>query len=720
MTTSTLASRHWIARNSGIFFLLALLSGLPVFAQAQHPARCISPHVLNSLPPDVLDATLASREAVNAQSIHPQTQARQRCHQYWRIPVVFHVIHNRSVDSINAFQINSAMQVLNEDYRKKMGTPGFGTGVDTQIEFYLARRDPVGAATTGITYTKDSIAYFTYSVSNDTLLKSKIKWPQNRYLNVWVVDTIMYGPSYLLGYAHFPSNGTNILDGVVIADQYVGRDTGTVKSSAPYHKGRTLTHEVGHYLGLYHPFDYVTFPCEGDSAANCATSGDFVCDVPPHANPHFGCPTFPQNTCTEFPKDTNDYIFNYMEYVDDSCMNMFSQGQSTRMQNVLDTDSFRLQMVSTQNLVACGIEYYGFPDAWVMPHPGGCVRDPLLLVNQSLGIGPFGTPTPDTQFWWSIPGGTPDTSNLMHPVISYNAPGTYNIILTVVNNNGFCILPMFINIAGPNIQVIADTVNFPDSTSFLTFVDEPGTWSWNFGDGTGDSASTSMDPRYMYPVPDTFVYTAVFTPEDTTHCTVRYTDTVVVLVPPLGATLNDFRAKYTGAHTNVLDWSTIYESKTSIFRVERSSDGIVFDLIGIEEAVGFGTSNHYTFADEEAHDGVNYYRLTWIDTEGQSGKSDIVEVDVPYRFSFEVAPNPVTDVVHLHIRFREPDKGLRVQIRDIMGRAVMQMEMEHVLTPELGLDLDLSGLRGGVYFVKLSDYQTGTSGGNYKLLKTRE
>lgn len=719
-TVTSVVSRHLRVLGTHLFFPIFLLILFSGFATAQQPVRCNSPYILESLPPEVFKATIDSRDKVNAQTLNPRNTQRQRCHQLWRIPVVFHVIHNRGVDSINAFQVASAMQVLNEDYRKMAGSPGFGSGVDTQIEFYLAKRDPLGAATTGITYTKDSIANFTYSVPNDTLLKNKIRWPQNRYMNVWVVDTIMFGPSFLLGFAHAPSNGTNILDGVVIADQYVGRDTGTVKSSAPYRKGRTLTHEVGHYLGLYHPFDFVNVPCEGDSAANCATAGDFVCDVPPHSMPHFGCPTFPQNTCTEFPKDTNDYIFNYMEYVDDSCMNMFSQGQATRMQNTLDTDSFRLQMVSTENLVNSGIEYYGFPDAWVMPHPGACVREQFNLFNQSLGIGFGGLPTPDTQFWWSIPGGTPDTSNLQHPFISYNTPGTKVVILTVVNNHGMCMYPMNIFIAGPNIQIGADTVNFPDSTSFFTNVSEPGTWSWNFGDGTGDSTSFLANPKYMYQSPDSFIYTATFTPEDSTQCTVNYTDTVYVQEPPLGPTIREFVGEYVGEKTNRLEWSTLRETNTAYFRVERSNDGAVFDLVGVRDALGTGLTNHYSFLDEEAHEGTNYYQLKWVDGEGGFGKSEIVEVEVPRQFSFEAWPNPVRNELQVSIQLRNPENGLRLEVRNVMGRKVAGLIREEVEGSEIQLVMDFSKLGAGVYFIKVNDYRTGTSGGNYKLLKVGE
>ncbi len=138
-----------------------------------------------------------------------------------------------------------------------MGSSGF----DTMIQFSLA----------DITRTVNTSWH---NDNSESAYKSATGWDRNKYLNIWVNTASGY-----LGYAYFPqtSAGSNV-DGVVILYESVG---GRNNGYGQYDQGRTLVHEVGHYLGLLHPFDYVISPCEGDSAANCATSGDMICDVPP-------------------------------------------------------------------------------------------------------------------------------------------------------------------------------------------------------------------------------------------------------------------------------------------------------------------------------------------------------------------------------------------------------------------------------------------------------
>lgn len=686
---------------------ICLLSTLSATAQqVDRVPRCNALELLDALPPATLKATLAQRDLLNARAMQPQPHARQFCFDTYRIPVVFHVIHNRGVDSISLAQIQSQVNVLNEDYRRRTGTPGFGSGVDANIEFYLAQRDPGGNATTGVTYTKDSIANFTYNAANDTLLKSKILWAQSRYLNIWVVDTIMFGPSYLLGYAHFPSNGMNTLDGVVIADQHVGDSTGTCVVP-PYHRGRTLTHEIGHYLGLYHPFDYVTNPCEGDSAANCATQGDFVCDVPPSNGPHYGCPSFPQNTCTEFPKDTSDYIYNYMEYVDDTCMNMFSQGQATRMHNALDTDSFRLILVSTENIIQSGITYHGRPDANFWFLGSGCVRDSALLFNRTIGIGPQGMPLPDTQFMWSIPGGCPDTSNAQHPMVMYKDTGTYVITLTVTNTYGICMYPMSVTIAGPDLTVGSNTVNLGDSTCFFTSASEPGTWAWNFGDGSGDSASTAAFPKHLYASSDTFYYTAIFTPEDTLQCTVAVQDTAIVLPPPLGVSLVRFEGHYVHGQGNLLEWTTASEVNHDRFVLDRSRNGINYVAIGTIRSAGNSSKlKHYAFPDLHAPEGRSYYRLRQYDRDGALVLSDVIEVTRWPDVEVQSWPNPVDGVLNLRMQVHIGETEVGIEVRDVFGRRLRAEEVE-LATGTTQMQFDLSDLRAGVYLLRIRDRLSG-------------
>ncbi|MDQ3192684.1 MAG: M43 family zinc metalloprotease [Bacteroidota bacterium] len=242
------------------------------------------------------------------------------------IPVVFHVVYRTNAENIPDYRLIDQLNVLTEDFRRlnadQTNTPaGFqGISADTEVEFCLAQRDPSGNATTGITRTLTSVTSFN---TNDAVKYNsqggKDIWDRNKYLNIWVCNL---GGS-LLGYAQFPG-GTAATDGVVSHYLY----TGTTGASAPYNKGRTGTHEVGHWLNLRHIW--------GDS--NCGN--DQVTDTPVQQSSNYSCPTYPRNPNTCSSTNANgDMFMNYMDYTDDGCMNAFTAGQGTRMQAALNTVS---------------------------------------------------------------------------------------------------------------------------------------------------------------------------------------------------------------------------------------------------------------------------------------------------------------------------------------------------------------------------------------------
>jgi hypothetical protein len=181
-----------------------------------------------------------------------------------------------------------------------------GLAANTNTQFVLAKRDPSGNATTGITRKQSKVTAWS---RNDAVKNAKRggsrAWPASQYLNLWVCNL----SGGLLGYAQFPG-GAASTDGVVV--QYSSLPGG---SSKPYGKGRTATHEVGHWLNLRHIW--------GD--ASCGN--DFVDDTPIQQTSNHGCPTYPHITCG----NQGDMSMKYMDYTDDACMYMFSTGQSTRM-----------------------------------------------------------------------------------------------------------------------------------------------------------------------------------------------------------------------------------------------------------------------------------------------------------------------------------------------------------------------------------------------------
>jgi len=248
------------------------------------------------------------------------------------IPVVVHIVHNNNAQNISDAQIHAQIRVLNEDFRRqnadRVNTPNAFIGVagDANIEFRLARIDPNGNPTSGITRTLTSVSGFCHIMDNVkfTNLGGRDAWNTQRYLNIWVCNFSLPG---LMGYAQFPFDLATRpnTDGVVVGYQFFG--VGNPRQPR-FNRGRTLTHEVGHWLNLRHIW--------GD-ALNC-TATDFVDDTPNQFGPTNGCRTFPaRDQCT--PTGNGVMFMNFMDYSDDACMNMFTSGQIARMRALFDTEN---------------------------------------------------------------------------------------------------------------------------------------------------------------------------------------------------------------------------------------------------------------------------------------------------------------------------------------------------------------------------------------------
>ncbi|OFY86347.1 MAG: hypothetical protein A3F72_11130 [Bacteroidetes bacterium RIFCSPLOWO2_12_FULL_35_15] len=235
------------------------------------------------------------------------------------IPVVVHVVYNLADQNISDAQVLSQIDALNEDYSRTnadaVNTPSVFQpyAANANIHFVLAKRDPNGNATSGITRTYTSNTSF----SSNNYIKfdsygGHNAWPTGQYLNIWV------GNLGLCGYSTFPGAPASV-DGVVVKYNCFGR-VGTLQTS--YNKGRTATHEIAHWLNVYHIW--------GD-----ATCGDdLVNDTPCQEKANYDYPVFPKLSACSI-NSYGDMFMNYMDYSADGARNMMTQGQTARMNATL-------------------------------------------------------------------------------------------------------------------------------------------------------------------------------------------------------------------------------------------------------------------------------------------------------------------------------------------------------------------------------------------------
>jgi hypothetical protein len=238
----------------------------------------------------------------NSTSIKPEYQPDA----VFTIPVVVHVIQKTDgTGNISEALIHSQLEILNEDFDALPGTPG-ANGTAGKIRFVLASVDPDGQPTTGIEYVTNN-SFFVDPGSGLSPMKNALHWDTKRYFNIYTNDA-----NGALGYATFPSESAGEAeDGVVLLYTSVGRDA---PQGGIYNQGRTATHEVGHYLGLFHSF-------QGGcgSAQSPYGTGDLIADTVAHSGPDFEC-TAGASTCGGGSKP----IENYMNYTPDTCMTRFS------------------------------------------------------------------------------------------------------------------------------------------------------------------------------------------------------------------------------------------------------------------------------------------------------------------------------------------------------------------------------------------------------------
>lgn len=361
------------------------------------------------------------------------------------IPVVVHVLYDSPSGNISQAQIQSALDVLNDDFnrlnadasatRNNPGTAPFAPEAGAMdIEFKLAKIDPNGNCTNGI-IRKQVASNITNEANQSTEPHKHTSaggsdaWPRNKYFNIWLVNSIGVpsGGGIILGYAQFPTFGAANEYGLTMRNDY----TGTIGTAAGQ-DGRTLTHEVGHCFGLLHIFQgpFTGGSGCGSNSSDCSAQGDYCCDTPPQDASDFSCSQI-LNTCPQVPMgdpyglDVLDQIENFMSY--NSCTNMFSKDQVSLMEGSFDDISWLTSLASASNATATGIS---LPDAlceaeFSYDKSSICTGSVVQYTDESYNAA--------TGWSWTFDGGTPATSTAQNPTVTYNTPGVYNVSLVATN-----------------------------------------------------------------------------------------------------------------------------------------------------------------------------------------------------------------------------------------------------------------------------------------------
>ncbi len=411
------------------------------------------------------------------------------------IPVHFIIVHEPSEgvgqgQNVSLERINSQIQVLNDDFARSnsdaANTPSVFSAAATEISFCLATIDPMGNPTNGVTrYAQNNANNSNFEDIENSIIQETI-WPPTRYLNIYVAPNM----DGVLGYSSVPSPGnlpgTNNDVVRVLTSAFGGEGFAT---SAIYNLGRTATHEIGHWLGLRHVW----------GSGGCSSDDGFD-DTPMQSDPNYGCLSHPSASCS----NGGDMFMNYMDYVDDNCMNAFTQEQADYMSfivegtrtNLLNSaitacapdGSPNISIASLQNISCAGqqdgsIEINAVagtpPYSFSLnsgPAQSSGIFENLTSGNYTVSVASADGIASELQFSIEMP----SALSFSNSVLSETCNGQTNGAISISTNGGNSIFP--------NLQVFNDDTFLFQVNSFEEdFEDElPNTWvvdtGWEYGD----------------------------------------------------------------------------------------------------------------------------------------------------------------------------------------------------------------------------------------------
>lgn len=633
------------------------------------------------------------------------------------IPIVFHILHDNGFGNISEEQIKDAVRVLNLDMRRmnqdtaSTRSPFKSQAADVNVEFRIAKLDPDGFCTNGIT--RHNKGQFSYDARDEVKRSSTggvDAWPTDRYFNVWVVNSIQgSGEGTTLGYAQFPfgfSGGINETYGIVARQDYMG----TIGTSND--DGRMLTHEVGHCLGLFHTFQG---GCHGGA---CDSGGDYICDTPPTSAATYGC-SFSQNSCGDvsgdpYTGDVADQIENYMSY--DACTNMWSLDQKDRMRGVVTNNvSFFGQqqnipemenLTSPENLAATGVFLPGEPCQVVFSS-----NTQATCAGQTVQFNDFSFH--NISSWnWTFPGGDPATSSEQNPTVTYNTPGTYDVQLTIGDSMGLTVDSVYTNFIA---VAPADIISGNYSEGFESGTSLPAI-NWNAVNPDNDNVFWRVSTSAGYNSSQS-LYLNNFNNNSDGNTDMLISESFDLSQYASSQAYFNYVQSYAVRNTTDKDE----------FRIEISNDcGVtwtsLFNKTGLSIGISSLANSSYTptnwkdnlsiaIPNEFLTSGVKL-RLTFVHGGGNNMYLDNFNIndfrvginEFTNEVEMAVMPNPISDRANLFISTNEATT-VEVVVVDMLGKQVLNLGAQQLVAGENKIAINASELNAGIYLLHVKNEQ---------------
>lgn len=622
------------------------------------------------------------------------------------IPIVFHIIHTGGAGNISDAQVLNQISILNTEFNRQQAdtvlTPAafkpFAAGIS--VEFRLATIDPNGNCTNGIERIYSTMATCSHNWDE---AKNISYWPSNKYLNIWIVESMHYPGNYVCnggGYSAFPGGPAN-KDGIVMRGDLIGSIGTAPGSSWGNFKGRYLIHELGHWFNLRHIW--------GD--ANCGN--DFVSDTPPAITSNGGCPSFPRNPNNSCGSNSNGEMFtNYMDYTNGPCLNMFTIGQVARMTAAITSSvSLRNNLWSAANLNATGTnDPYIYPAACaavpqILPYGSiiACVGDSVKFTDYSYG----GT---STSRLWNFSGQAASSFTDSIVKVKYPFPGTYDVALTK-NLGGSSNTQTFTAKVTVMPSVVSNT-QFPFSESFEVPANFSSDWTVVNRDAWFHSRTWETFTTTSYSGSSCVGISNYGNIAPATDDLISPTYSLMAA----GSLSLSFRLHFTARLSTDLDKMIVYMSQNcgQTWQVIYSKNNAALKTVST-----LFTSNHIPPAgssewrneiiDLSPYLPINEAKFRFAFTSGGGNNIFIDDINLigfmvgqrshPENYSdVKVFPNPSS--AQLTLQYNTFEKESTIEVSDVLGKKVYSQEMLNN-AGENKISINTNGFANGVYLIKI-------------------